>query len=146
MSVFIAEHMIEIFFGLVSAGLLAFCKYLSKQLKNYKNLLDKKESDDLTETIESRLEPIKEEIEQLRKYIRDTANLEQRHIDLIVSSYRFRLVQLCREYLKQGYMTQAQYEQLVEFFKVYRGLGGNGQAEEYYNKAIELPIRPEEEV
>lgn len=142
---FIAEHLVEIIFGLISAGALAFCKYLSNQIKNYKVLLEKKEDDELTETIESRLEPIKEEIEQLRKYIRDTANLERSHVELIVSSYRFRLVQLCREYLKQGYMTQSQYEQLVEFFKVYRGLGGNGQAEEYYNKAIELPIRPEEE-
>lgn len=142
---FIAEHLVEIIFGLISAGALAFCKYLSNQIKNYKVLLEKKENDELTETIESRLEPIKEEIEQLRKYIRDTANLERSHVELIVSSYRFRLVQLCREYLKQGYMTQSQYEQLVEFFKVYRGLGGNGQAEEYYNKAIELPIRPEEE-
>lgn len=145
MLLFITEHLIEIFFGLISAGALAFCKHLSNELKNYKALLEKKEDDELTETIETRLEPIKEELEQLRKYIRDTANLEKSHVDLIVSSYRFRLVQLCREYLKQSYMTQSQYEQLVEFFKVYRGLGGNGQAEEYYNKAIELPIHPEEE-
>lgn len=142
---FIAEHLIEIVFGLISAGALGFCKYLSNQLKNYKTLLEKKKDDDLTETIESRLEPIKEEIEQLRKCIRNTANLEQSHIDLIISSYRFRLVQLCREYLKQGYMTHSQYEQLVEFFKVYKGLGGNGQAEEYYNKVTELPVHPEEE-
>jgi hypothetical protein len=28
MFTFIAEHLVEIFFGLVSAGTLAFCKYL----------------------------------------------------------------------------------------------------------------------
>ena len=41
-------------------------------------------------------------------------------------------------------MTQAQYDQLNEFFKVYHGLGGNGQAEEYYDKAKALPIREHE--
>ena len=55
-------------------------------------------------------------------------------MDLIISSYRFRLVQLCREFIKQGYLTQSQYDQLVEFYKVYHGLGGNGQAQEYYEK------------
>ena len=40
MFTFIAEHLVEIFFGLVSAGALAFCKYLHGQLKNYKKLLE----------------------------------------------------------------------------------------------------------
>ena len=38
-------------------------------------------------------------------------------------------------------MTSDQYEQLSEFFKVYSGLGGNGQAKAYYDKAMELPVR-----
>lgn len=80
----------------------------------------------MNEAIETRLQPIKEEIEELRKYIRETEAIEKTHMDLIISSYRFRLVQLCRAYLKQGYMTQEQYDQLTEFFKVYHGLGGNG--------------------
>jgi hypothetical protein len=33
---------------------------------------------------------------------------------------------------------------LVEFYKVYVGLGGNGQAKQYYDKTIELPIREDE--
>ena len=40
---FLAEHLIEIFFGLVSAGALGFCKYMHTQMKNYKNLLEEKE-------------------------------------------------------------------------------------------------------
>lgn len=138
---FLAEHLIEIFFGLISAGALGFCKYMHAQMKNYKNLLEEKEDHQLEETIENRIEPIKIEIEELRKYIRDVGAIEKSHMDLIISSYRFRLVQLCREFIKQGYVTQLQYDQLTEFYKLYTGLGGNGQAEEYYHKAIKLEIR-----
>lgn len=62
-------------------------------------------------------------------------------MNLIVASYRFRLIQLCKIYLKQKYLTQDQYDQLTEFYKVYEGLGGNGQAKEYYEKAVRLEIR-----
>ena len=41
-------------------------------------------------------------------------------------------------------MTQKQYDQLVEFYKLYVGLGGNGQAKEYYEKAMVLEIRDAE--
>lgn len=37
-------------------------------------------------------------------------------------------------------MTQEQYDQLSEFFKVYELLGGNGQAKALFERAIELPI------
>lgn len=143
MAAFITEHFIDILFGLISAGALAFCKYLSAQLKSYKKMLEEKEKEDLDEAIEARIEPIKNEIEQLRKYIRETEAREKTHMDLIVASYRFRLVQLCRVYLKKGFMTSNEYEELVEFYKVYHGLGGNGQAEEYYNKAVKLPVQQE---
>lgn len=38
---------------------------------------------------------------------------------------------------------QEQYDQLSEFYRIYSGLGGNGQAKEYYELALELPIKPE---
>ena len=50
-------------------------------------------------------------------------------------------IQLCKLYLKQGYMTQPQYDQLSEFFKLYSNLGGNGQAKEYYEKTMKLQIK-----
>ncbi len=40
-------------------------------------------------------------------------------------------------------MTQDQYDQLTEFYKLYHSLGGNGQAKEYYEKTMELEIRSE---
>lgn len=141
MLTFVTEHLVEILFGLVSAGALAFCKYLHSQLKNYKKLLAESKDIELEKTIDSRIEPIQEEIEELRKYIMETKSIETSHLELIVSSYKFRLVQLCKEYIKQGYITQDQYDQLSEFYRVYSGLGGNGQAKEYYELAMELPIK-----
>ena len=144
MEAFIADHLIEIFFGLVSAGALAFCKYMHRQMKNYRRLLEEQEDQQLEHTIESRLEPIMLEIEELRKYIRDVGQIEKTHMDLIVSSYRFRLVQLCKEFIRQGYMTQNQYDQLTEFYKLYTALGGNGQAKEYYETTMKLPVHETE--
>lgn len=143
MLTFITEHLVEIFFGLVSAGALAFCKYLHGEVKKYRKLLAQQKDEQLEKTIDFRIEPIQEEIEELRKYIVETKNIEKTHMGLIISSYKFRLVQLCKAYIKQGYMTQEQYDQLSEFYRVYSGLGGNGQAKEYYDLALELPIKPE---
>ena len=64
---------------------------------------------------------------------------------LIIASYRFRLVQLCKGFLAQGYITPAQMEQLTEFYKLYTGLGGNGQAKIYYDKAMLLPLKVDDE-
>lgn len=143
MLTFVTEHLVEIFFGLISAGALAFCKYLHGQLKNYKKLLEENKDTELEKTIDSRIEPIQKEIEELRKYIMETKDIEKSHMQLIISSYKFRLVQLCKAYIKQSYMTQEQYDQLSEFYRIYSGLGGNGQAKEYYELTLELPIRPE---
>lgn len=141
MFAFITEHIVEILFGLISAGALAFCKYLYKQLMAYKKMLQEKENNDIVELIDEKLKPIVEDIEELRTYIRKIEDKERQDLTLIIASYRFRLVQLCKIYIKQGYMTQDQYDQLTEFYKLYHSLGGNGQAKEYYEKTMELEIR-----
>lgn len=140
---FIAEHLVEIVFALISAGALAFCRYLYKQLKAYKQLLNDKKYEDLDDRIDEKLKPILDDIEEIRGYIRKTENKEKRDLELIIASYRFRLVQLCKLYMKKGYMTQDEYDQLTEFFKLYSSLGGNGQAREYYEKTVKLEIRAE---
>lgn len=138
---FITKHFLEIIFGLISAGSLAFCKYLHKEKTKYEQLINEKRQEELDETIDKKIEPIIHEIEELRSYIRNVSEIEKNHISLIISSYRFRLIQLCKQYLKQGYMTQSQYDQVSEFFKLYHELGGNGQAEQYYDKTMKLEIR-----
>lgn len=138
---FLSKYGIELMMSLITAGALAFCKYMHSQMKNYKKLLEEKDRDELDDEIDKKLEPIVQEIEELRKYIREVDVNESNRINLIIASYRFRLIQLCQIYLHQGYMTNEQYKQLSEFFKVYSGLGGNGQAKEYYDKTMELPVK-----
>jgi hypothetical protein len=104
-------------------------------------MMNEKNTTEHMELVEAKLEPIYEELEELRTYIRETQNIEKAHMTLIIASYRFRLIQLCKEFIKQGYMTYAQYEQLTEFYKLYVGLGGNGQAKGFYDRASQLPIR-----
>ena len=140
---FFQEHWPSILLSLVSAGALAFCKHLWGELKNYKSLLEQKNVEALDEQIEEKLTPIVEEVEKLREYIRKVDQIETHKMDLIIDSYKFRLIQLCKLYIKQGYMTQAQYDQLTEFYKLYSSLGGNGQAKQYFDKAIQLEIREE---
>ena len=138
---FIAAHWASILLSLITAGALAFCRWTWKQMKTYRSLLEEKEQNQLDDTIDAKLEPVIHEIEELRQYIRKVDIEEERKLNLIIASYRYRLVQLCRIYLKQGFMTQDQFEQLSEFYKMYRGLGGNGQAEEFYDKTRALPIK-----
>lgn len=141
LTIFIAEHLLEILFGLISAGCLAFCKHIHNKNKQYKAMIEDKKTEDIEHKIDEKIEPIYEELQSVRNYIDNAKEIEKAHLVLIIDSYKFRLCQLCKEFLKQGYMTQAQYEQLSEFYRVYEGLGGNGQAKDYYNKACALPVK-----
>lgn len=142
---FISNNLASVLLSLISAGALAFCRWTWKQMKTYKQLLDEKEKvaleEAMLEEIEKQITPIVNDIEELRIYIREVDLTEKHQMNLIIASYRFRLIQLCKIYMKQSFMTQDQYDQLTEFYKLYEGLGGNGQAKEYYDKVIVLPIR-----
>lgn len=146
MGAILAEWGLEILFGLISAIVLGYAKYkgdkLKKELDKAKELTKEKEKQEIKNSIEDHLEPIYQELEDLRKYIRDAKNIEQSHMNLIIASYRFRLVQLCKGFINQGYMTMDQRTQLDEFYKLYTGLGGNGQAKIYYEQCIHLPPHP----
>lgn len=138
---FLKNYWSEVLLAVVTTSAVGFCKYLCNKVKSYRTVLEGKETDELNEVIDNKIEPILNEIEELRNYVIKARETEQAHVDLIISSYRFRLVQLCKIYIKQKYLTQDQYDQLTEFYKVYVGFGGNGQAKEYYEKAISLPIQ-----
>ena len=141
----LAEWGMEILFGLISAGILGYAKFrtreLRRELQSARELAATQERQQVENTIEVHLEPVYQELEELRKYIRETESIEKTHMNLIIASYRFRLVQLCKGFLSQGYITTAQMEQLSEFYKLYTGLGGNGQAKMYYEKAVALPLK-----
>lgn len=154
MEALLAEWGTEILFGLISAAVMGWAKWHGDKLKkeklqaeeNARIIAEQKLDERIGTHIEVELEPIYQELEDLRKYCRDNENLEKSHMNLIVASYRFRLIQLCKGFLRQEYITESQMEQLIEFYKLYKGLGGNGQAETYYNKAIALPLKTDDEV
>lgn len=152
---YILEHLIDILFLGVSTLFGFVAKNALKEKKAYKELLDKKEMADTKVLIQQEIRPVMEELHRLEKQIQEVKAKEasdmetlskevEKDIGLILTSYKFRLVQLCIAYLKQGYMTPTQFNQLSEFYKVYHGLNGNGQAQEYYERAIKLPIRDDD--
>lgn len=145
----LTEWGLEILFSIISASALGYAKWHGAKMKKERDEAIKNaeiiEQQKLDENIENKLEPIYEELEDLRKYIRDTENIEKSHMALIIASYRFRLVQLCKGFLNQKYITTAQMEQLSEFYKLYTGLGGNGQAKLYYEKAMQLPLKTKDD-
>ena len=153
MEALLVEWGTEILFALISAGVLGYAKYKTSKLmkakeqaeQNAATLAEQKLDEKIDSHIEVELEPVLQELEDLRQYCRDNENLEKSHMALIVASYRFRLGQLCKGFLAQGFITATQMEQLTEFYKLYTGLGGNGQAEVYYKKAIALPFKTEDD-
>ena len=140
MFTFLAKYGIEILLGLISAGALALCKYFHSKMKEVKTLYEEKDVEALNETIDKRLEPIYSELDELRAALNNNQKIEPTHVNIILSSYRYRLKTICKNYIKQGYMTAEQYEQLTEFFKIYHDLGGNGQVQDIYEKVMELEI------
>ena len=92
MTTFLIEHWIEVIFGLISAGVLALGKYLYSLIKKYK-ALTRKETDKLMDDhIDEKIQPIYAELEELRKYAREVDVHQKTQMDLIISSYKFRLV------------------------------------------------------
>ena len=88
---------------------------LKKELEKAKAYTEQQQQNSIEDSIEIHLEPIYQELEDLRKYIRETENIEKSHMSLIIASYRFRLIQLCKGFMKHGYITTSQLEQFTEF-------------------------------
>ena len=143
MSEFIMQYWYEILLTLITTGALGFCKYLFNQIKNYKKLLVAEDQQEIINLIKGQIKPALQDIEELKVQIHLIQMTHELQLNAILRSYRFRLVQLCKVYLDQEYMTPSQFEQLSEFYKLYRDLGGNGQAQEYYEKTKDLPIKDE---
>ena len=158
----LTEYGLEIFFGLVSAGCLAFCKHLWSQKKE----LEKKEKEDMNrlhrQMILDEIEPITQELlivkqnlekglqnaqhqadvthAQMYKDLEVITKKNDKNLELIINSYKFRLIQLCKTHLRDGWITQDEFDQISEMYKLYHGLGGNGQAQQYYDRVMELDI------
>jgi hypothetical protein len=70
----------------------------------------------------------------------------EENFKLIINSYKFRLIQLCKTHLRDGFISESDFEQITEMYKLYHGLGGNGQAQEYYDKVLELEIKKDNDI
>lgn len=170
---FIVEHIVEIFFGLISAGTIGYAKYLYSRNKELQRMQREEQSRQYRQMIIDEIEPIIAELTRLKKEITDLehemelklqnaqheADLEHKEMyedlnriqakndenfNLILNSYKFRLIQLCKIHLRDGYITETDFEQVSEMYKLYHGMGGNGQAQEYYDKVMSLEMRPNE--
>lgn len=137
---FVVKYWVEFALGLIASGLGIVCKHLIKEQKRYKELVTAEQQKKQDDHIDEKLTPILNEIEQIRTYLITVQNEDSKKFDIIISSYRFRLCQLCKIYLDRGYMTPSDYEQLNEFYKTYTALGGNGAAKEWYDKVKVLPV------
>ena len=167
MSAILANYGLELIFGLISAGALALCRHFWKQNQELNKLQKEEENRKYRQMILDEIEPIieelgraEEEIKHIKKQGKQTVsgleNAEkasheemykdlkaiqeenERRFALILNSYKFRLIQLCKLHLKDGYITTEDYEQVSEMHELYSSLGGNGQAEEYFEKIKKL--------
>ena len=168
----LTKYALEIFFGLVSAGALAFCKHLYGKNKKLEEMQKADQNRQYRQMILDEIHPIIDELTRLKGDITNVetnakvslaqfkteAELTKQHMyndlneiqgkneenfKLIINSYKFRLIQLCKTHLRDNYITEHDFEQITEMYKLYHGLGGNGQAEEYYEKVLKLDIKPD---
>ena len=165
MEAFLVEWGTEIILSVVIAMLTYFFKKSDKekdaQMAHYQQLLEEERNGKIENMIEVQLQPIYDELEEIRKRVfslqdhheEDVKHIECEHIEdlkkindnisLIISSYKYRLVELCKGLLAQGFMYQYQYDHLNEFYNLYTRLGGNGQAKQYFDKVCStLTIKP----
>ena len=170
MGEFIISHLWEIIFGLLSAGALAFCKYLWGRNKKLEEMQKADQIRQQRQMILDEIEPIIQELTVIHNEVaadrlntqnemaqmrlnaehthehmyEDLARIQEgndRNFTLILNSYKFRLIQLCKTHIKDGYISAHDFDQITEMYKLYTGLGGNGQAQEYYDKVIALEIK-----
>ena len=140
---FFATYGAEVLLAVVILIATGICKYFYGKAKEIQKLYDGEEAKAIDKAIDKKLEPIIEELDELRMALQ---KYKDAHLKIILSSYRYRLMSLCKQYIKQGYITPEQYDQLTEFYKVYHDLGGNGQAKEFYDKAVSLQCHGDNEV
>lgn len=90
------EWGLEIALTVLSASVVGYAKLraakLRSQVEEYKRLVDEKEAERVEALVDKKLEEVYQEIEELRKYVREKENLDKTQMSLIIASYRFRLI------------------------------------------------------
>lgn len=83
--------------------------------------------------------------EEVDEQLRDLALKHEKNLARIIESYKFRFIQLCKTHLRENYISEEDLTQIITFYDLYHGLGGNGQAEEYYEMVKKLPRKKDNE-
>lgn len=138
---FFATYWVDVLFSIITAAALSVCRKLMKQVDEYRKLLDEREDQEIKKVIQDQLEPTNKLISELKDSIKREEDLSNSRIGEVLTMYRYQLVSLCKKYLKQGFMTQCQYDGLSQLHDVYKHLGGNSQGDEYYGLALRLNIK-----
>ena len=145
-----------------------------EERKEYERLLKEEQTRNNRQMILDEIEPLVEELNRVKEHIKkdesdfenelqslknyhntDKDNFDTKINELIADheikfikireSYKFRFIQLCKTYLRDGFITTGEWEQLSTMYDLYHSLGGNGQAEDYFDQVKKLEIVPENE-
>ena len=145
-----------------------------EERKEYERLLKEEQTRNNRQMILDEIDPLIEELNRVKENIKkDESNFENELQSLktyhntdkdsfdakineliadheikfikIRESYKFRFIQLCKTYLRDGFITTNEWEQLSTMYDLYHSLGGNGQAEDYFNQVKKLEIVPDNE-
>ena len=118
---------VEIFIAVAAAVIIAILTglmtYFKKQAKQYKDMLASQKEAFYRQLIHEEIKPLERDLGELRTQLLNLRAEEHRHLEIIQGQYKFRLIHLCRTYIRQQYITQDQYDQLSEFYRVYTELG-----------------------
>ena len=146
-------------------------KNADSQRKEYERLLKEEQTRNNRQMILDEIEPLVEELNRVKETIKndktdvdnrfkslkdfhnhDKDEFDHKIDDLIADheikfvkireSYKFRFIQLCKSYMRDGFITTGEWEQLTTMYDLYHSLGGNGQAEDYYEQVKKLDVIP----
>lgn len=110
---FIIKYWVQEAFALITAGVGLACTVVCR---NRKKRLEKQSKQ-------------KQEQELLRQGV--------------IALLHDRLYQVCKTFIRRGYCSVDDRDNLEYMFKPYKALGGNGTGEELYNRCLALPYGPE---
>ena len=150
-------------------------KKSEEQRKEYERLLEEEKTRSYRKLILEEIDPLVEELNRVKDKIETDEIAFEKSIqelktfhnhdkeevygkldDLIIKheanfkrireSYKYRFIQLCKTYLNDGFITTAEWDQLTTMYDLYHGLGGNGQAEDYYEQVKKLQFVSNDEL
>lgn len=138
-------YIIDILMSVVTTIALWFLRKLGKQIDEYQAIIEKSRNEDLkdvvAEIVNEKIAPMQASIDKQSKAMEDFEIAWEKKQSQDLLFYKYQLINACKKCLKQGYLTQYQFDNLSEIHKIYSGLGGNFQGDEYYERAKALPIR-----